>query len=117
MTGRYCDECGKLYEAERVTSQYCSDKCRVAAHRRQNARLDAENAQEVASLRFMSNGNIYRAKLFPNTLWIERQGPHADNIPFDRNKYARVYWGEYQTWNIDVLALFVEDYEAELVAE
>ena len=111
MFQRYCDECGKLYDAERVSSQYCSDKCRVAAYRRQNARLDAENATEVAKLYFMSNGNVYRAKLFPNTLWIERHSPSAGNIPFERDKYGRVYWGEYQCWNIDVLQEFVSEYE------
>lgn len=111
MFQRYCDECRKLYDAERVTSQYCSDKCRVSAYRRQTARLEDENPVELAKLYFMSDGKIYRAKLFPNTVWIERQDPHAGNIPFESNKFGRVYWGEYQCWNIDILQLLIDEYE------
>lgn len=28
-----CEHCGKSFEAKRVTAKYCSDRCRVRAHR------------------------------------------------------------------------------------
>jgi len=32
VTMRECDACGKTYEARRVTSKFCSPKCRIANH-------------------------------------------------------------------------------------
>jgi|SRR5690242_14647900 hypothetical protein len=49
VTKRECDACGKTYEAHRVTSKFCSPKCRIANHeksKRPSAALSAEPVDE-----------------------------------------------------------------------
>ena len=49
VTMRECDACGKTYEARRVTSKFCSPKCRIRNHemsKRPSAVLPAEPVNE-----------------------------------------------------------------------
>lgn len=111
MTGRYCDECGKWYEYERVTSQYCGEKCRVDAFRRRNAAKAVETGQELAKIYVSYLGSVYRVKAFQNTLWVERQ-PNGSNIPFSREDYDDVLYGDnYPTWHIENLQNMLEEYD------
>jgi hypothetical protein len=67
---------------------------------------------EIAKIYIMDNGNIYRIKVFEKSIGIERQDPREDNVLFPKADYPRVYWTEYQAWNIDVLDILITDYEA-----
>jgi ferredoxin len=52
---RHCEQCNKLMKPERRTKRYCSNACRLAAHRRKRARSPSgaarspsgQNAEEV----------------------------------------------------------------------
>ena len=45
---RHCDQCGDAYPAKRVTSRFCSARCR-AAHRRSPATVEVVDAAGTAS--------------------------------------------------------------------
>ncbi len=63
-----CAQCGVTFEAARSDAQYCSDRCRVNAHRAQRA---AEAAQKAVLVNenIDAHGRIYR-------LWIRTWASH-----------------------------------------
>jgi len=66
---------------------------------------------EIAKIYIIKMDNIYRIKVFVNTIGIERQEPREDNVLFNKADYPRVYWTEYSARNIDVLNILIADYE------
>jgi phage host-nuclease inhibitor protein Gam len=60
-----CDHCGKVFDSARSTAQYCSSKCRVAAHReieKYKQRLIDFQREAARLVAEMKNGKMMRSE-------------------------------------------------------
>lgn len=81
---RRCNHCDKLYTAKRVTSKYCSDRCRVNNSRVGDAQDEYDRlfVQHLNKLRGMSTARL-RA-IYNQALINERNGISADTAALVR---------------------------------
>lgn len=58
---KICDHCGHEYTARRVTSEYCSDRCRVQHHRQRNKAVNEplfQAAELIRSIGALTEGEL-----------------------------------------------------------
>lgn len=104
---RNCNNCGTEYEAERKTSLFCSDKCRVAANRRGIVAAGSD----CLMLRLQTQFGLFRIKVFENTVRVERQQPLGDNLSFDLAEYENIYNAVDNIWNYNTIYHLMLAYE------
>lgn len=107
-----CGYCGNGYTAQRTNSLYCSDNCRISAFRAKNREHQATS--DCDTLKIDVYGNLYRVKVFENTVCVERQRPAASSVQFDLNKYENIYSSLDNIWNQETLTFLLRHYELEL---
>jgi hypothetical protein len=74
----------------------------------------------IARLYIELEGRLFRVKVLENTIWIERQRPHASNMPFSRQEdelAKQIYQNDTHLWHIESLEQLIWRYEDEIGSE
>lgn len=107
-----CAYCGDAYTAQRTNSLYCSDNCRISAFRAKNREHQATS--DCDTLKIDVYGNLYRVKVFENSISVERQRPAASAMQFELSKYENVFSALDNIWNQETLTFLLRHYEIEI---
>jgi hypothetical protein len=68
---------------------------------------------EIAKIYIEEYGNVWRIKVFPKSIGVERQQPqHDDNLLFDKSEFPNLYNEGLNAWNIQVIDALISHYEA-----
>jgi hypothetical protein len=71
---------------------------------------------EIAKLYIIRNGNLYRIKVFRQTIGIESQSPPGDNLLFERMEYP-VYHENASAWGMESIDRLITAYEQTITEE
>lgn len=107
----FCGYCGNTYQAQRVSSQYCSNNCRISAFRAKNR--EHQGISDCDTLKIRNYVGLYRIKVFENTVRVERQQPAGENLQFDLTNYEKIYSPLDDIWDINTLGLLLREYEVQ----